>query len=284
VRVIAASRRFWAAIAVVVILVAMEALTGSGARGLGAVRGLMLEAIAPFATALSAAEGAVRSADASVAELVALRSENLKLQREVTALGQESTALQELTQENARLRALLDLRSSLTALLPYPAGSVAARVIARSPTTWWSSVLLDKGSADGIRANMIAMAPSGLVGRVSSLTPHTATVTLLTNPDSAVGGMVERASSRDAGIAFGVVGQSTLDMEFFDAQADVQVGDTIVTSGLGGIFPKGLPIGQVVSVAAPKYGQVRTAQVAPAVDLANLEELLLVQAPPGGSG
>ncbi len=282
-RVVAASRRFWVAILVVLALVAAEAVTGGSPRGVGAVRGLLLEALAPFATAVSAAEGEVRSVDASVAELVALRSQNLRLQREVTALGQESTALQELTQENARLRALLDLKASLSALLPYPAGAVAARVIARSPATWWSGVLLDKGSADGVKANMIAMAPSGLVGRVSSVTPHTATVNLLTNPDSAVGGMVERASSRDAGVAFGVVGQTDLSMEFFDAQADVQPGDTIVTSGLGGIFPKGLPVGQVVSVAAPRYGEVRTAVVAPAVDLANLEEVLLVQAPPGGS-
>jgi rod shape-determining protein MreC len=277
VRVIATGRRFWAAVAVVVVLVAAEALTGGSPRGVRALRGLMLEAIA-----LSAVEGAVRSADASVAELVALRAENLKLQAEVTTLGQERTALQELEQENARLRALLDLKASLAALLPYPAGSVAARVIARSPTTWWSSVLLDKGSADGVKPGMIAMAPSGLVGRVSSVTAHTATVTLLTNPDSAVGGMVERAGSRDAGVAFGVAGRTDLEMEFFDAQADVQAGDTIVTSGLGGVFPKGLPVGQVTSVAPPRYGQVRTARVAPAVDLANLEELLLVQAPPGG--
>jgi len=282
VRVIAASRRFWAAIVVVLLLVGLQAVTGGSPRGVGAVRGLLLEAIAPFATAVSGAEGAVRSVDASVAELVALRSENLKLQSQVTTLGQESTALQELTQENARLRALLDLKASLTALLPYPAGSVAARVIARSPSTWWSGVLLDKGSADGVKADMIAMAPSGLVGRVSSVTPHTASVTLLTNPDSAVGGMVERASSRDAGVAFGVAGQTGLSMEFFDAQADVQAGDTVVTSGLGGVFPKGLPVGQIVSVDPARYGQVRTALVAPAVDLAKLEELLLVQSPPGG--
>jgi rod shape-determining protein MreC len=284
VRVVAASRRFWAAIVVVLVLVAGQAVTGGSPRGVGALRGLLLEALAPFATAVSAAEGEVRSVDASVSELVALRSENLRLQREVTDLGQESTALQELTQENDRLRALLDLRASLAALLPYPAGSVAARVIARSPATWWSGVLLDKGSADGVKPDMIAMAPSGLVGRVASVTPHTATVNLLTNPDSAVGGMVERASSRDAGVAFGVAGQTDLSMEFFDAQADVQPGDTIVTSGLGGVFPKGLPIGQVVSVAPPRYGQVRTALVAPSVDLANLEELLLIQPPPGGSG
>ncbi len=282
-RVVAASRRFWAAILVVLVLVAVQAVTGGSPRGVGAVRGVLLEALAPFASAVSAVEGAVRSADASVAELVALRSQNLRLQREVTALGQESTALQELTQANARLRALLDLRASISALLPYPAGSVAARVIARSPATWWSAVLLDKGSADGVTPNMIAMAPSGLVGRVSSVTAHTATVNLLTNPDTAVGGMVERASSRDAGVAYGVAGQTDLRMEFFDAQANVQPGDTIVTSGLGGVFPKGLPVGQVVSVGAPRYGQQRTAVVAPAVNLADLEELLLVKAPPGGA-
>lgn len=274
-------RGFWLALAVVVALLGAQALTGGNAGGVGAVRTVLLEALAPFADAVSVVGGAVRGADASVARLVQLQTQNRRLQSEVTTLDQQQTGLEELRLENARLRALLGLKASLASLLPYPAGAVAARVIARTPTTWFASLLLDKGRADGVSAGMIAMAPKGLVGRVSAVTLHTATVRLITNPDTAVGGMVERASSRDAGVAFGILGEDLLTMKFFQAKPNVKVGDVIITSGLGGVYPKGLPVGRIASVAPERYGQVRTAVVGPAVNLGNLEEVLLIRAPAG---
>jgi rod shape-determining protein MreC len=282
-RGILGNRRFWTALTVAAVLVGLMALTRKGIGRLEPLRSILNEVLAPVESAAAAVTGAGSSAEAFVRDLLTLRATNAKLRAEVAMLRGQVVQNAELRQDNVRLRGLLALRDLVDRQDP-GSGGVAAQVIARNADTWFASVVVGKGADEGVRMGMVAVAPAGLVGRVTALSPHTATVTLITSPDAGVGAMVERATSRDAGVVLGQLGRTDLRMEFFVPHPSVQVGDTIVTSGLGGLYPQGLLIGSVTSVGPGDFGLVELADVRPAVDLGRLEYVLLIQPPKAGSG
>jgi rod shape-determining protein MreC len=145
---------------------------------------------------------------------------------------------------------------------------------------WAGKVTVSKGSADGVTLNMPVISPSGVVGRVIALGPHAAKVQLILDRDSGVGVIIER--SRTIGVLEGLSDDSDagdLPMLFVPALADVKVGDTVVTSGLDQIYPKGLTVG-VVSRVLPATGLVKDVFVAPSARVHQMEEVLLVRVPP----
>lgn len=273
--------RLWVGLLVALALVALMGATRGGIGRLAALRSVLSEVLAPVEYAAGTVARAGSSVDAFARGLIRLSATNARLQAEVTALRGEVTRDAELRQENIRLRGLLALRGLLDARYP-GSGGVAARIVGRSPDTWFESVSVGKGSDEGVRVGMVAVAPAGLVGRVTAVSPHTASVTLITSPDAGVGAMVERATSRAAGVALGRIGRTDLSMQFFVPHPSVEVGDTIVTSGLGGLFPPGIPVGTVTSTGPGRFGLVRQATVRPAVDLARLTFVLLIKAPAPG--
>jgi rod shape-determining protein MreC len=204
-----------------------------------------------------------RSADE---EVRALRKENLVLREEVARLKEaDITAF--------RLRAQLGFAT------PQPQTKVPADVISLRPTEGYENIVLAIGSRAGIRIHDVVVSPAGVVGQVSDIAPTSASANLLTHPESAVGAMVQRLESRAIGICKGN-GSDLLSLAYLNQTADVKVGDTIISSGMGGeygVYPKGLVIGTVVSVAPDASGSTKIVQVKPAVDLNRLEEVYVLE-------
>jgi len=188
--------------------------------------------------------------------------------------------LRALEEENRRLRALLALRDQL------PAGTLVAEVIARQREPWQGNLILDKGTLDGMAARMVAITPDGVVGEVVDVTAHTAAVIPLTDTASGIGALLER--TKTPGILHGDR-DGLCRLDHLPGTADVRVGELVVTSGLGSIVPKlvtprpdspfvkGLPLGRVTAVIRDPAISARSAFVQPAVDLARVEMVVLIQ-------
>jgi rod shape-determining protein MreC len=151
----------------------------------------------------------------------------------------------------------------------------AAEVIGGSAVPDFRGVTIDRGSADGLDADMAVIAPAGVVGRVVTVGRRAAKVQLLIDRNAAAGARTER--TRAEGIVMGT-GDDLLRMEYVGSTADVAVGDAVVTSGTDGIFPKGFAIGKVEAIE--RVGTTYTAiKIRPAVGFSSLEEVLVVTTP-----
>jgi rod shape-determining protein MreC len=203
-----------------------------------------------------------------VDQSVGIYWENHRLRGRLTQLQIEADALQTERLENVRLRRLLDLEERK----PYEL--VASSIVARSLDRLGGSITLDKGTAEGIEPGRAVLTPDGLVGRVERATPHQARVLTLLHRDCAVAARIER--TRVDGILEWEFGnQPTLDLRYISSQEDVKVGDLVVTSGLGGIFPAGIRIGTVARVGLEPNGLMKEILVRPAVDFRSVEEILV---------
>lgn len=199
--------------------------------------------------------------------LVQVRQENLRLQHQVDVLQGQLTHYQEAYLQQQRLRELLGFRS-----LTFPQ-AVVAEVVGIDPSPWSEVITMNKGSRDGLRKDIAVVTHQGLVGRTIEVAPHYATVLLVTDRRSAVDAFIQRTRAR--GI---VVGKSRrlCELRYVDLHAEIQVGDTVVASGLGQVYPKGLLIGTVAAVHQKPYGLFHEVEVQPTVDLAKLEEVLVL--------
>jgi len=211
-----------------------------------------------------------------VASIGRMKRENEALSAEVDQLRSEVVQLSEAARENARLSSLLELKSSLDGR------AVAARVVYRDPASWLETAVIDKGSSQGVGTGMAVVGPRGVIGRTTSVTAHTATVLFAIDPRSAIGGIDSR--SRDLVIAEGIGdGSGLLRVRPIGADCDIVAGDVIVTSGMGGIYPKGHIVADVISVEQDKYGVSTTAIARPRVDFQRLEEVLVLIDPTRGA-
>jgi rod shape-determining protein MreC len=155
---------------------------------------------------------------------------------------------------------------------------VTASIIANSASTWFQSCLLDKGSDDRVRKGMAVVTPLGVVGQVVSVTPRSAKVLLITDPNSGVDVLVQRTRAR--GIVSGSLENGPV-LKYVKRSEDIQVGDRLVTSGLDGIFPKGVMVGTVVKVRKQNLGLFQYIEVMPAVHSGRVEEVMVVNNDPG---
>jgi len=204
--------------------------------------------------------------------LAGFRAENERLRKRIQALEIERQRLLEAEATNRRLQQLLEFRAHL------PAPAITASVIANSATSWFQSCILDKGSADGVRKGMAVVTPLGVVGQVISVTPRTAKVLLLTDPNSGIDVLVQRTRSR--GIISGSLENGTV-LKYVKRSEDIQEGDRLITSGVDGVFPKGLMVGTVIKVRKQHLGLFQFIEVLPAVRSERLEEVLVVAADAG---
>ena len=196
-----------------------------------------------------------------------LASENERLRGRITELEAERNRLLEVEATSLRLRDLLELRSQL------PAGSVTAAVIGNSASTWFHSFVLDKGSADGVLKGMAVVSLVGVVGQVVAVTSRSAKVLLMTDPHSGVDVIVQRSRAR--GIVSGSLDSAPI-LKYAKRSEDIQEGDRLITSGLDGIFPKGLLVGTITKVRKKTFGLFQYVEVALAVDPSRIEEVLVV--------
>lgn len=193
--------------------------------------------------------------------------QNERLNREISLLKNKLSAQEEAFLENTRLKKLLSLKQKSAYKL------IAARVIARSPDSWTSAVIIDKGRHDGIRRGMVAVNFLGLVGRVIETQESTSKILLINDPNIGISAMVQR--SRQEGLVSGTLGTSLV-MRYLSKESDINIADVIITSGLNATYPKGLLIGSVVDIVSEFSGLTRYAIIKPAVDLSNIEEVLVV--------
>jgi rod shape-determining protein MreC len=201
--------------------------------------------------------------------LAGFRSENERLRKRVQSLEVERQKLLEAQATNLRLKQLLDFRSHLSG------AAVTASIIANSASSWFQSCLLDKGSADGVRKGMAVVTPLGVVGQVVAVTPRTAKVLLLTDPNSGIDVLVQRTRAR--GIVSGSLDNGTV-LKYVKRSEDIQEGDRLITSGIDGVFPKGLMVGAVIKVHKQHLGLFQFVEVLPAVQSSRVEEVLVVAA------
>jgi len=259
------------------ILISAQVTTKSGLTTLEAI---VFGAVAGVQRAASWAIGGVTGTWDRYVDLRHVQAENARLEQELAALRMRLQEQHALALRGTRLELLLGLQRAL------PQRTLAADVIAGDASAWFRTVTINRGSRDGVRRDLAVIAPGGAVGRVvGGPTPHAARVQLLIDRNAGAGALIER--SRAGGV---VVGDGTgLAMEFVSNLTEVRVGDVVVTSGLDGIFAKGIVIGTVREVEAG-VGVYRRIAVTPAVDFSGLEEVLVVMdAPPaapaeGGTG
>lgn len=194
---------------------------------------------------------------------VGARAENERLQRAVHQLLLMNHTYSQSQLENERLRRLLSMNDRLE----YK--TVGARVVGRTPAFLSNMVYIDRGSADGVHADAAVISGDGIIGRITLVTKHQSQVQLITNPDASTGALLEK--SRTPGVLRGS-GDLMLDMAYVGNSEAVEVGETVVSSGLDGIYPKGVPIGKVVDSRKGK-GVFRSIKVEPRIDLIRLEEV-----------
>jgi len=200
--------------------------------------------------------------------LVHVRHENLQLKKQLNSLRMENIRYREALHTHERLKALFQFKQSIDRPV------LAAQVIGLDPTGWFRSVIIDKGERSGIAMDMPVVNASGVVGRVVSVSPNYAKILLVIDQNSSVDCLVER--SRDRGMVRGL-SETICSVDYMVKTSDVKVNDRIVTSGLGGVYPKGIPIGQVVRVDESPGDLFRRIRLRPAVDFSRLEEVLVIK-------
>ena len=267
-------RKVWA---LLFVLVSMFCLILFAARGRFEVpvssRAVSL-VLSPFQQAVSWVGGEIHYVTSSIWEIATVHEQNKMLRNEVNQLRQQNLQASDMAAENARLRALIGYKQASTQF-----DMVAARVIGRESATWSSMVTINKGLMDGIDKNMAVLTEKGLVGRVVEADPNSSKVQLILDPRSSVGTLVQRAESRVTGIVVGDLDNPTMpDMVNIPKTADVVEGDIIVTSGFGGVFPKGLPVGIVTTLKNDDGGLLKIAVLEPAVDFQRLEDVVVITA------
>jgi rod shape-determining protein MreC len=151
--------------------------------------------------------------------------------------------------------------------------SVAANVIGEESAPWYRSIIIDRGSVDGLSEGMPVVATSGVVGRVIKVAPSSARVLLLTDHASSIAAIIQRSRAR--GVLKGK-GGNACSLEFAIREDDVKVGDLVTASGIGGIFQKGTVLGEVTMVKKGEFGMFQTIDVKPAVNVSHLEEVLVL--------
>jgi rod shape-determining protein MreC len=252
-----------------VILVSAQVQSKSGVRILSLVT---FEAFSHVQRAAAATISGTRGVWGHYVALRGLRTENDALKKEVAALQVRLQEEHALAGRSAKLQELLDLKTE--AGLP----TLAAQVIAGNPNPGMRTITIDRGSADGVMADMAVIAPAGVVGRVvGPPARHAARVQLLVDRNAAAGALTERA--RAGGMIVGLEADPPLKMELVSNLADVKAGDAVIASGVDGIYPKGFRIGRIER-SERGAGLYRTITVRPTVDFSSLEEVLVVLVPP----
>lgn len=203
--------------------------------------------------------------------LIDVEKHNTALEQELGLLAIENQQLREQFLENQRLRTLLDFKQQFSyQMLP-------AEVIGRDSSSWFKTIILNRGSRSGIRSGSGVISPGGVVGTVIETTPHSSHVLLITDQNSTIDIIVQRTRVR--GILEGL-SETACRVNYVVKKEDIRIGDAIITSGLNAVFPAGIFIGNVVVANNNPDGFFKHIEVEPAVDFSKISEVLVVLSAP----
>jgi len=240
-------------------------------QGVAFFDGLLMELTSPVQQATTFVIKTISGVFQQYVFLVHLQKENGLLKKRIAELQEESHQTKEMVLAHDRLRKLLEFRERM------PTSTIAAQVIGQDPTSWFKSVTINKGERDGVHKGMAVISPEGVVGQILKTSPDYATVLLMTDYNSAIDAIVQR--TRAKAIVEGKE-ENRCQLKYLLRTEEVEVGDIVITSGLGGVFPKGLTIGEVRSVDKKGHGVFQYADLVPGVDLTKLEEVLVLAISP----
>lgn len=227
----------------------------------------MQAATAPIAAAGEWAFTPVRAVKGYFGGLGVSREEIDMLREQNAELRERVATLEEARLENERLRRIVGFVEAAEL------EAIGARVIGRPTNSWEGSLLIDRGSADGVTTGMPVLAPEGLLGQTVEVTEHSARVRLITDQRSGVAALIQ--ASRAEGVVRGSI-EGALAMQFVSRDATVTVGDVILTSGMGGIYPKGLLIGEVEEVELNQNDLFPRIDVRPSASFVGIEEVVVL--------
>ncbi len=198
-------------------------------------------------------------------------SENRVLKKEIARTRSERMQMEELARENKRLTSLLSLKRILPSSVKK---TIYARVIARSPATWNRIFLIDKGTRQGVKTDMLVLSESALAGKIIESGPSVSKVLLITDPNSKVGVYLQQ--TRQGGILYGAP-SGECRIKYLSLDREIKKGDVVQTAGFGGHYPKGLPVG-TIERAWKEPGQIYQVAIAkPIADLSRIEEVVVVE-------
>lgn len=211
----------------------------------------------------------------NVDELLNTYDENKRLKSRLEEFGTLQAKVNELKVENDKLKDLVGKKDDLRSFNP-----IQANVIARNPDQWEEKLILNAGSMDGVKVNMAVLTSKGLIGKIVQTTPYTSQVELLStnNSNYRVSAVVANKKSEAFGLVEGFDSKrGQLILKRIDSSLPVKKGDKVTTSGLGGIFPKGVLIGEITKVSTDDYGLTKLAYIKPAADFSMLDHVIIAK-------
>ena len=236
-------------------------------KGLHFFEKIILEVFSPSQKVIRSSTKGMASFFNNYILLIGLKEENDNLKKAINALKEENNQLREAFIANVRLRRLLNFKETLkTPIIP-------AEVVGEDPSPWFKTILIDKGNKHSIKKNMIVVTSDGIIGRTIQVSRSTSKVLLIIDHRSAIDAMVQR--TRAKGILEGKA-ESNCRLKYVLRADDVITGDKIISSGLGGIFPKGLLLGKVSKIEKDNFGMFQSVEVTPSVNFLKLEEVLVL--------
>jgi rod shape-determining protein MreC len=238
----------------------------------GFLRKMVLEAAAPVEDAINVSLKSLHDAWKRYLFLVGLGDENRRLRHENAALNEQLNRYREGYLEGIRLQNLLNMKGG------FQNRAVAARVIDSNRASVFKTILIDKGTAEGLRVGLPILANQGVVGRIIETSWHASRVLLMNDENSNIDALIQR--SRAQGILQGA-GSAGCNLKYISRVEEVQAGDVVVSAGLAGVFPKGLLLGVITGASRREGGLFQKIDVAPAVDFGKLEEVLVLILDPG---
>jgi len=203
--------------------------------------------------------------------LVSIAKENDNLKKAINHATDKNNKYREIEISNFRLRNLLNFQKTMTNRV------LVAKVIGQDPSPWFKTIIIDKGKADGIEKGLPVVVPEGIAGQIIDISYNCSKALLLIDQNSAVDVLVQR--TRDRGLVKGQSDGRCL-ADYVLRKHDIKVGDTVISSGLDGVFPKGLRVGYVSEIVKRNSGIFQEVTVTPYIDFEKLEEVLVILDPP----
>lgn len=254
-------------IAINIIVLSINKRHGDLPYGIGRIA---IYIIAPFQNTVTHSIRFVKNVWSQYFFLISVAKENENLKKALNYAIGENEKRNEIELTNYRLRKLLNFKKTIDhQVLP-------AEIVGKDPSPWYQAILIDKGKSDGVEKGQPVVIPEGIAGQVTEVLNNYSKVLLIIDQNSAVDALVQRTRAR------GVIKGDSTDRYLFKyvlRKHDIKVGDTIVSSGLDGVFPKGLRIGYVSEVVKPSSGIFQDVTVAPFIDFEKLEEVLVLLNP-----